>query len=127
MRGDSTFSFNIVGESFHQDDLWALVRDNDYDDASTDCYALLLPEPDNPYDPFAVKVVIDDVIVGHLDAARARQWSEDLFAASGIRGIAAYARIVGGFERADGTLAMLGVRLDIAFPVMAVGVLDESG
>ena len=80
-------------------------------------------EPDNPYDPFAVKVVIDDVIVGHLDAARARQWSEDLFAASGIRGIAAYARIVGGFERADGTLAMLGVRLDIAFPVMAVGCL----
>jgi len=126
VQGDGTFSFNIVGESYHQQELYEIAGGYDPDGLQFDCHAILLPEPDNPYDRYAVKVLIDDIEVGHLSRDKARQWSTEIFVPGGIRGIAAYAKIVGGYDLEDGTPAMIGVKLDISFPMMAVAAVVEE-
>jgi NAD-dependent SIR2 family protein deacetylase len=75
---------------------------------------VLEPEPDNPYDPNAIKVLIGGAVVGYLsreDAVTFLPGLLELMAASPTARVALEASIVGGGPRADG-IGFLGVFLD---------------
>jgi len=107
-------SLEVVGESFHQKNLWWLVggqrRPEDY--VHTPVSAMLLAEDDNPYDPDAVSVWIDRLRVGHLSRADAQRCRPGLLALQAKHGtpIALEGAIIGGGIRDDGP-GKLGVFL----------------
>lgn len=60
---------NVVGESHHQETLQSLRSTH-----GPLCQALLVPEPENTYDPNAVRVTIEDRHVGYLSREVAKQF-----------------------------------------------------
>jgi HIRAN domain len=104
----------VVGESRYQDALWKIVGGRRGDPVRYETEAVLEPEPDNPYDPNAIKVLIGGAVVGYLsreDAATFRPGLLGLMEASPTARVALEASIVGGGPRADG-IGFLGVFLD---------------
>lgn len=110
--GDETLE--VVGESHYQDALWAIVGGRRLDRVRYETYALLIPDPENPYDANAIEVLIDGQLVGFLsrvDAVSYRPGLLKLISESPTPLIALHAVVVGGGQRADG-LGHLGVFLD---------------
>lgn len=68
---------DIVGESFHTDNLQVLKRKY----GGREFQIVLRPEPANPYDSNAVVVLVDGLVVGHLARDMAREWQPMLIAA----------------------------------------------
>jgi hypothetical protein len=104
----------VVGESRYQDALWSVVGGRCREPVRYETDAVLEPEPDNPYDANAIKVVIDGFVVGYLsreDAALYRPGLLRLIEASPTGRVALEASIVGGGPRSDGT-GFLGAFLD---------------
>jgi rubrerythrin len=104
----------VVGESRYQDALWKIVGGRRGDPVRYETEAVLEPEPDNPYDPNAIKVLIEGAVVGYLsreDAATFRPGLLELMEASATARVALEASIVGGGPRAGG-IGFLGVFLD---------------
>ena len=102
----------IVGESYHQDELWRVVGGRSRDRVREDVAALLVVEPDNQYDSNAIGVWIGGWKVGHLsrsDAAALRPGLLDLEGQEGKK-IALEGVVVGGGVRDDG-IGNLGVFL----------------
>ena len=60
---------NVAGESHYQDALREIA--GGAEEVRLEREAVLLPEPDNPYDPKAVQVLIEDRLVGYLPRAAA--------------------------------------------------------
>ena len=61
------YNYDVVGESFQRDHLMALVRShNAFNLGEIYGTATLEPEPTNPFDSTAVKVVIEGVQVGYI-------------------------------------------------------------
>jgi len=98
---------DVVGESFYAAALRGLA-----DDGPRERWACLVPDPDNPYDPNAVRVLIDGIHVGHLDRGTAIAFRP---VADRIRELGCEARcvatIVGG-----GRGGIFGVVLDLGTP-----------
>jgi predicted Zn-ribbon and HTH transcriptional regulator len=111
LQGDETLE--VVGESYRQDDLWQLAGGRGHDRIRCEVTAVLVPEPENPHDPNAIKVVIDGRLVGYLSREDAAIYLPGLrqLMASHARPIALSGQIVGGGQREDG-IGMLGVFLD---------------
>jgi hypothetical protein len=110
--GDETLE--VVGESRHQDDLWRIVGGFRSDHVRHPCHALLIPEPDNPVDPNAIRVLVEGRQVGYLAREDASLYLPGLnrLATSCETGhVALEAHIVGGGPRGDG-IGFLGVFLD---------------
>jgi hypothetical protein len=104
----------VVGESRYQDALWKIVGGRHADPVRYETEAVLEPEPDNPYDPNAIKVLIGGAVVGYLsreDAAAFRPGLLGLIEASPTGRVALEASIVGGGPRTEG-IGFLGVFLD---------------
>ena len=101
----------VVGESHHQDDLLALTGGRrTWSGAHREVLARLEPLDDNPFDPQAVAVRIEDRLVGHLprDAAPVyRPIIEGSIQSSGVA--SCRAEIRGGWERAQGDVGRFGV------------------
>jgi len=94
-------SVNVAGESHYQDALRAIAGEGE---VRHDTEAHLIPEPENEYDPNAVRVEIDGSKVGYLPRDLAPAWGPRL-AELGSR------KRVGGCEAtvvgpADGTLGV---------------------
>lgn len=107
-------TLEVVGESFHQDALWRIVGGRRSDRVRHDVVASLVPEPDNPYDENAIKVLIDGQQVGHLSADDAAEYLPGLLRLidqSASSAVALAGVVVGGGSRLDG-IGMLGVFLD---------------
>jgi rubrerythrin len=105
-------TLEVVGESFHQDDLWQLAGGFTRYRVRCECVAALVPEPENPYDANAIKVLIGHRQVGHLsreDAVIYLPGVRHLLASRGT--VSLRGQIVGG-GKAEGRLGMLGVFLD---------------
>lgn len=68
---------DIVGESFHVDNLKRLRRKY----GSGEMQIILRPEPSNRYDKNAVAVLVDEMVVGHLSKPMAKAWQPMLMAA----------------------------------------------
>jgi len=107
-------TLEVVGESHYQRALWQIVGDEftPRDPVRYEVVALLVPEPDNPYDANAVRIVVDGLLVGYLsrsDAARYRpgvlQLMQGTGSVVGLRG-----QVVG--RGGDDGLGLLGVFLD---------------
>jgi hypothetical protein len=104
----------VVGESRYQDALWKIVGGRRGDPVRYETEAVLEPEPDNPHDANAIKVLIGGTVVGYLsreDAATFRPGLLGLMEVSPTARVALEASIVGGGPRADG-IGFLGVFLD---------------
>lgn len=104
----------IVGESNYQDALEAIAGAKSYEGHNHSCFAILRPEPDNPFDENAVFVMIADQKVGYLsrgDAMVMRRFLDR----TGFDEADCYATIIGGWknERSEGSF---GVELDIHWP-----------
>ncbi|HEX5910612.1 MAG TPA: HIRAN domain-containing protein [Thermoleophilaceae bacterium] len=68
-------SINVAGESHYQEALRAIAGDGD---VRHDTEAHLIPEPENEYDPNAVRVEIDGRKVGYLPRDLAPAWGPRL-------------------------------------------------
>jgi hypothetical protein len=63
----SDYNYNVVGESFQRDHLMALIRAHKaFATGEILATAVLEPEPTNPFDSTAVKVIIEGVQVGYI-------------------------------------------------------------
>jgi hypothetical protein len=104
----------VVGEASYQDNLWRLVggRGSTNDRVRVDVYAVLVAEPNNPYDANAVSVWVQGLRVGYLSRDDARRYRPGLLALERKYGkpIALTGVIAGGGMRADGP-GRLGVFL----------------
>jgi hypothetical protein len=102
---------DVVGESYRQDTLWRLIGGRRAEPVRLAIVAVLEPE-ENEYDANAVRVLVDDRLVGYLsraNAARYRPGVEALVARDGLVALAGV--ITGGGQRPDG-LGRLGVILE---------------
>lgn len=83
ITGDEAYGFDIVGESKYQGAIaqavrrWSTAEDRENGRLLLDGYqATLHPEPDNRYDPDAVRVAIDGQTVGYVSADEAPGFAE---------------------------------------------------
>jgi hypothetical protein len=108
VTGNGSFTTDVVGESFYQDALEAIVGHRSEHGWNLTTEAVLVCENTNPYDPKAVRVDVSGRRVGYLSRERARLHRRRF----GTRVIHCAARIVGGWkgERGSGDF---GVRLDL--------------
>ena len=113
--GDGAFAFPVVGESHHQAVLADIAGGRSQDSVKKFCAALLVPEPDNPYDPQAVAVYIGRAPVGFLSRAVTSEFLEAL-ERSGYSRAACEAVIVGGWDRGPRDRGDFGVRLNTRRP-----------
>ncbi|HZQ63610.1 MAG TPA: HIRAN domain-containing protein [Gaiellaceae bacterium] len=120
MRGfDATIfggreTLEVVGESNYQEALWQIVGGFRRDPVRHPCRAVLLPEPENPHDANAIRVIVDGQLVGYLSREDAAAYLPGLhrLAASCPSGrVGLNGQVVGGGPRADG-IGFLGVFLD---------------
>ncbi len=104
---------DVVGESFYQEALWAVIGGVTRERVRRDIVAMLVPEPQNQYDPNAIAVYVSGLKVGHLgsvDAQRLIAGLNDQIAKNPGKFIALNGVVAGGGMRDDG-LGRLGVFL----------------
>lgn len=77
--------------------------------------AVLIPEPDNPYDPSAVVVKINDKTVGYLARDTAKLFCSALVS-NKFEAALCEAAINGGWDRGRGDRGHFGVRLNAVLP-----------
>lgn len=101
----------VVGEWFNQPALHAILRKSANRDAlEWEGIAQLVAEPDNPFDPNRVKVVIQEMTVGYLSEELALQLKESLLASEEL--VTARAKLSVGTRHSNGSRAPIEVRLD---------------
>jgi F420-dependent methylenetetrahydromethanopterin dehydrogenase len=111
LKGDKSFEIKVAGTSKFQREIEKVdkgIRNN----ATGDFLVMLCPEPENPHDASAVRVLKNDACLGYIP----RDLAPQILQAMKDAGLVplhgqAMAAIVG---HGQGTL---GVRLDIALPV----------
>ena len=106
----------VAGESHHRVEIESIVGTNRAGvGALVD--ADLIAEPDNPYDPNAVAVLISGRKCGHLGRADAPRWAPALARARELGLVlSARAAVIGGWQRPDGTWADYSIRLYVPSP-----------
>ena len=98
-------SVNVAGESHYQEALRAIVGAGE---VRFETEAHLVPEPENEYDPNAVRVEIDGHKVGYLPRDLAPAWGPRLAELATRRRVGGCeATIVGGAETALGVFLRL--------------------
>jgi HIRAN domain len=111
------FEVRVVGESYYQDALTAIVGGKRPESVRIPTQATLVPESDNPYDPNAVAVYIAARKVGHLPRLAAEAFAPVGRRLAEHRQVGACsATITGGWDRGDGDTGHFGVILDLAHP-----------
>ena len=107
---DSEYNYGVVGESFQRDHLMALIRAHKaFETGEIVTTAVLEPEPTNPFDSTAVKVVIEGVQVGYIakfDSAAVTKMIEK----SGKKSYEVPAKI--GFD-ANSPAPLIGVKITL--------------
>ena len=109
---DGRHDLEVVGESQYQDALWQVAGGRTSERVRVEVQAVLLAEPDNPYDPNVVTVLIEGAKVGYLCRDDAQAYRPGLLALGAHHRalIALTGVVVGGGVRQDGP-GMLGVWL----------------
>jgi hypothetical protein len=108
----------VVGESLHQDALLTLSGGRrPYGGVDLDAVARLELDLDDPVETMVVRVVVDDVCVGHLRLDEARAYARLVERASSRHGRATCAaRIRGGWDRGGDDVGLFGVVLLLPAP-----------
>lgn len=73
-RYDDCMRLNVVGESFYQDALKRVSQCPPRGEHGYECSAVLVPDPKNPHDKFAVRVEVNGELVGHLPRGSAKRY-----------------------------------------------------
>lgn len=102
---DGDEDLDVVGESYQQENLWALVGGRTQEKVRLDVIGYLIPEPENKYDPNAIGVWIQGLKVGFVAKELAREIVDDVLRLMseqsgkliGLRGV-----IAGGGQYDDG-------------------------
>ena len=124
---------DVVGEGSYQGTIEGIAGGRTIDGARDRNHtAILLPEPTNPYDPNAVRVVVMAAsggggLVGDLsreDAVRYRPVIDRLASVGKVAG--SLAAITGGWDRGGGDRGSFGVRLSIGTPEELMADLDAN-
>lgn len=102
---------NVVGESNYQPAIRKACDWQPGTDTLFDCFAQLVPEPTNPYDPNAVRVDIEGNCVGYLSRADAVELRPVIMRAISEQGSGLVRAVIAG--RAEGDTDNLGVFLDL--------------
>jgi len=119
MNGDG--HVDVVGESHFQRELDQIAGGKCEDGHDFDALAALLPVDDNPHDPNAVQVQIQQMIVGYLSREDAKAYRPVLRTLARERKIGlCLARVRGGWRRAGGDEGHYGVILFLAPPERAL-------
>lgn len=110
---EGRFRIHAVGESHYQRGLEEIAGGRSDRGADLETIALLVPEPNNRYDPNAVAVWIEGKTIGYLsrDNAEVLQPEISRLHRQHDRPVACRARIVGGWDRGPGDRGHFGVRL----------------
>lgn len=103
--------FDVVGEASYQRALANICNGKGLYSAERQCMATLIPEPDNPHDVNAVKVVIERQLVGYLARQHAVEYRQHI----GDRASWCEAKIVGGWKD-DRSEGHFGVKLKVKWP-----------
>ena len=105
---EEEYTFDVVGESFQRDHLVQLIKKHNLTD-SGELYttATLKLESDNPFDPTAVMVVIDDLQVGYIPKPFSAEMT-DYIKAKGGKTLQVPARV--GWD-SESPQPLVGVRL----------------
>jgi hypothetical protein len=112
-QDNGNFAFEVVGESFYQPELNALVPSSNGEWIAIYHIATLLPEDNNPHDDKAVSVHIQGKQVGHLSRDDARSFRRRL-SAKKITGLATTCpAVIRGGGVIGNEKALYGVRLDM--------------
>lgn len=110
---DGDEDLEIVGEASYQDALWTICGGSLGDRVRHRVVAVLVPEPENRYDPNAISVHVDGHLVGYLDRDTAVRYGPGLrsLIEHGGAYVALNGVIVGGGYYDDGP-GRLGVWLE---------------
>lgn len=127
IEGAGDFDFEVVGESYHQEELDRICGGKTETGHRREVAALLVEEPANRFDPNAVAVIIDGQIVAHLTSEDAIDFRH-LLAHNKLSGkpVKVDALIVGGWDRGDRGTGDYGVKLDIDMPMVIIAVWGSS-
>lgn len=107
------YKFDIVGEASYQSNLEAIAGGRTEDGADLYFMALLSPEPNNPHDANAVRVLIEKQTVGYLSKTFAAEYRKIFNTTAAV----CYAQIRGGWYRPNKNDAgHFGVKLAICWP-----------
>lgn len=106
------WSVLVVGEASYQHAIQSLYRKHGGRGHDLKVTAVVAPEEGNEFDANAVRVEIDGRRVGYLS----REMAVEYRAALGETAGQCSAKLVGGYERDDGSMAYLGVKLRMAWP-----------
>lgn len=102
---------NVVGESNYQPAIRKVCGWEPGTDTHFECFAELVPEPTNRYDPNAVRVDIDGACVGYLSRADAVELGSAISEALAEHGSGLVRAVIAG--RAAGETDNLGVFLHL--------------
>lgn len=120
------FEVQVAGESHYQQQLEIAAGGRKHQGVDVRVRAVLRPEPDNPYDPNAIAVIVErGGVVGYLtrrDALQYRPVIEEL-ARRKLLG-SCMATIRGGWDRGGGDRGHFGIFLDLAPPAMCIAEDD---
>lgn len=107
---EGSYPFAVVGEARYQDALSRIVGGHNRDGHGHECDALLVPEPANKYDPYAVQVLIGGEPVGYVP----KEATARIHAAWASFGpLVCRARIDGGWRTNQHDAGHFGVKLAI--------------
>jgi len=73
-RYEDCMRINVVGESFYQPALKRVSECPPSGEHGYECSAILVPDPGNQYDKFAVRVEVKGELVGHLPKGSAKRY-----------------------------------------------------
>ena len=74
---EEDYTFDVVGESFQRDHLVQLIKNHkSTDDGELYTTATLQLEPDNAFDPTAVKVIVEGMQVGYIPKSMSAEMTD---------------------------------------------------
>lgn len=113
VNGSGSFEVPVVGEQSYVQNFERIFGKRTIDGIDVQCTALLIPEPNNPYDKNAVRVLIDGILVGYLERASAKNVCASLKRMDkwGVA-LQVQARVKGGWYRSASDSGDFGVWLD---------------
>lgn len=118
IKGSGSFVVAVVGEASYRKNFETIFGRHNSDGYREPGYAMLVPEPKGPYDKNAVKVMIENHLVGYLDRDSARRVFESLKRTNRVDAIVRVpAMVKGGLYRTSDDQGEFGVWID--FPALA--------
>jgi hypothetical protein len=118
VESKSRKNISAVGVSHYQEAIWAAAGvENTGEPGGVETTAELVPEPENPHDPRAVKVVIGGRHVGDLSRRHARRYRREIRAARASGNAVKLGAWIGGLgERSENPNLGVSLRLPEDWP-----------